>query len=144
MNVTLYTNLSPINKINKALTSLNSYPITLRAECDVLNPTIQITAEISFNANYMYIDNFGRYYFITDIKSIRNGVYEVTGRVDVLQTYASAILGNTAVIARQQNKYNVYLNDTDFVIEQKPKTQTRTFPSGFNDEPNIILVLAGG
>ena len=57
----------------------------------------------------MEIPVFNRKYFITDIQSIGSDRWEVSAHVDVLDTYASAIKSNSAVIRRQENVYNLYL-----------------------------------
>ena len=93
----------------------------------------------------MYISDFSRYYFIDDIISINNDIWEVHGHVDVLETYKTQILANQAVIARQQNRYNLYLNDPDFMTYNFDQIQTKKFsnPAGFNKVLNYVLVVNG-
>ena len=98
-----------------------------------------------YNFNYMQITTFGRFYFITDIRSIGNNRWEISGHVDVLNTYASGILNNDAVIKRQQNLYNLYLNDPDFLTYNYDRIQTKKFTpvSGFHKQLTYRLIING-
>lgn len=88
----------------------------------------------------MQIPQFNRSYFIEDCVLI-NGLWEVTGHVDVLETYKAQILNNDAVIKRQQNKYNLYLDDPDFRVYNNESIQTLQFPSNnFMKSLQYILV----
>ena len=62
--------------------------------------------------------------------------------VDVLKTYASGIRSNTAVISRQENQYNLYLQDGVFKTYANPHYEIRKFPSGFSGY-HFILSVAG-
>lgn len=58
------------------------------------------------SANYVYIPDFNRYYFIEDIVSIRNNLWRINMHVDVLMSYKNAILNTSAFISRNENIYN--------------------------------------
>ena len=79
------------------------------------------------------------------IVSVNRGVWEVSAHVDVLETYATAIKSNTAVIRRQQALYNLYLNDPDFMTYNYDIITTRKFSGGegFNKTLNYVLVING-
>lgn len=146
MNITLYTNNSETNKIGKNLTQLATLTGSLRESSFMLNPVIRVTgisaADVA-KCNYMYIPDFGRYYFVRDIGSIRTGLWELSAHVDVLETYAAQIKQQSAVISRQENEWNLYLNDDVFKVTSIPKVITKTFPSGF-DSLSWVLAIAGG
>ena len=92
----------------------------------------------------MYISEFSRYYFIDDIVSIHNNVWDVSGHVDVLETYKSAILNQSGVIRRQQNLYNLYLDDPEFKTYNYEQIQTLKFAANsFNKALNYVLTVNG-
>ena len=62
--------------------------------------------------------------------------------VDALTSFANDIKANTAIIKRNENKWNLYLNDGTFKIYQNPDVLTKEFPSGFNAQ-EFILAVAG-
>ena len=146
MNIQIQQTTSEKNKIGKSISNLYTASGALREGTSIINPVIRISgANIPTlkNANYMYIPDFNRYYFITDIKSIRNGLIEISGHVDVLQTYAGQIRSNTAIIKRNANSWNLYIEDGLFKTYANPHIFTKLFPSGFKD-PSFVLSVAGG
>lgn len=143
MRIELYTNNSEVEKLVKDLTTLQTLEGTLRESTSILNPTIKIEGLTGIEKiNYMYIPEFGRYYFVNDIRSIRNNLFEVSAHVDVLMTYAEEIKQQKAVIRRQENVWNTYLDDGTFKAYQNPVIVTKLFPNGFNDN-SFILALSG-
>jgi len=141
LTATLYISASPVEKIGKALTSGGSYSCTLKDTTSVLNPVLILkTSDPVYNYNYLYIQEFGRYYFINDIRSVNNNVWEISAHVDVLETYKTAILANNAVVKRQQNIYNLYLDDPDFHTYNYDNIQTIKFPANTLTK-NLYYVL---
>lgn len=143
MRIELYTNNSEVENLVKDLTTLQTLEGTLREATSILNPTIKIEGLTDIDKiNYMHIPEFGRYYFVNDIRSIRNNLFEVTAHVDVLMTYAEEIKQQRAVIKRQENVWNTYLDDGTFKAYQNPVIITKLFPNGFNDN-SYVLALSG-
>ncbi len=145
LSVTLYNSASPVEKIGKTLTAGASYFCTLKDTTSILNPMLIIrTSDAVYNYNYLYIAEFQRYYFINDIKTINNNVWEISAHVDVLETYKLAILANDAVIKRQSLKYNTYLNDPEWKTYSYEQVAAFKFPiTPFNKELKYILAVAG-
>lgn len=144
--VKLCHNNSPVEKINKNIDAgIDITGCVLKDETSILKPTIRIlTNQSIYTYNYMYILEFERYYFIDDIVSVNNNKWEVSGHVDVLETYKNSILSQTAVVKRQQNNYNLYLNDPDFMTYNYDMIQTKKFSeSAFNKVLNYVLVVNG-
>ena len=146
LDVKFYRTSSPKNKIVKSLTSIGTFSCALKENTSVLNPVLIIsTNENLYNSNYVEIPAFNRKYFITDIKSIGNNRWEVSAHVDVLNTYASEIKSNSAVIRRQENVYNLYLNDPDILTYNYDRIQTKKFTpvSGFHKQLTYRLIING-
>lgn len=139
--ITLQTNNSEENRMNKSVADVLTVTGELRAECSIMRPVILIESDsIPANVNYMTIPTFGRSYFVTDIKSIRNGLIEVSGRCDALSSFAAQIGGCTGIVKRQENDWNLYLNDPVFQTYAQPTIVSRMFPSGFNKAATYILI----
>lgn len=144
--IRLQTNNSADNVADKDLSSVELLNGRLRNESSITNPSILIEYDGALqNVNYFYIPQFQRYYFVTDIKSIRNNIYEISGHCDVLTTAFK--LGNLSdckgITKKQQKKNNLYLNDGSFRVYQDPIVTTQLFPSGFNSF-SYVLAVAGG
>lgn len=147
MILTFSTNRSPKNKLEKDLNPVQTCGnCNLKEPTDILNPVFivsTISAENMYKSNYVYAPELnGRKYFITDIVSIRNGLYEVHCHIDVLSTYAEEVLEQEAVIHRQQNAWNLYLDDGIFKTYQNPHIVVKKFPQGFTTQ-SFVLAVAG-
>ena len=144
MNITFYKNYSDKNHLDKAITQMGSITGTLREDCSVINPVIKIESFSGFDltqCNYCYIQQFGRYYFINNIKCVGK-LYEIEAHVDVLSTYKSAIRRNKAIVSRQQSHYNLYLQDGVIKTYAFPHMQVIQFGGGFSNF-NLILSVSG-
>ena len=147
MQVALYTNNSENYRVTKSLTARYTENCTLKDGCSIEDPVILIqNANNISECNYMYIDDFGRYYYITDIISVRNGLWELHGHVDVLMSYATQIKGCSATLKRQENLFNMYLDDPEFKTYNNAQIVTKVFTGGNGLKKNLdyILVVAGG
>jgi hypothetical protein len=124
-----------------------SFSGTLINDSNVINPSIllKIGADEIATFNYMEISKFGRKYFITDITALTETTCVVSGHVDVLSTYAADIRKLEGVIARQENKWNLYLDDNLFKVDSRTIIQTLNFSKGghFATNPSIVLVVTG-
>lgn len=105
----------------EAVASLSSLSLngTLREPTDILNPSIDINVTQSSNeesfvqhANYVYIPSFNnRYYFIEEKTILQKGIYRLSLRVDVLQSYDNDIRSLTCMVTRNEYSFNEMLED---------------------------------
>ena len=75
---------------------------------------------------------------------IPGGLLELIRHQDCLMSWGDTIRKQSGIIARQEQEYNTYIPDATFKAYAYPLIQQKIFPSGFTDEPSIILSLAGG
>lgn len=144
-NISLLYNYSEKNKVDKTIESVQVLRGIMRAESSIVNPVILVESGLTLQRakiNYMKIENFGRYYFVTDIRIIRDRLFEISAHVDVLTSYAAQIRESSAIIRKQANQWNLYLNDGSFKVYQNPNVLTKAFPSGFSGQ-EFILAVAG-
>ena len=141
----LMVNSSSKEVLDKQTSTIRTVTGTLREGTSIVDPVIKIEGDLSefTKCNYMYIPEFGRYYYVTDIKSVINNIVEFSAHVDVLNTYKDQIRSNVAIIHRQENDWNLYLNDGVFKVYQNPMVLTKAFPSGFTTQ-EFVLAVAGG
>lgn len=147
MTITLSINKSPKNKLEKELELVTRLDgCVLKAPCDVVNPVFTlsgVSASDIMRSNYAYVPELNdRKYFITNIIAVRNDVWEVHCHIDVLSTYAAGVKMQEAVIHRQENKWNLYLDDGFFKTYQNPYIVVKKFPSGFSTQ-SFVLAVAG-
>lgn len=139
MTVNFYKNNSEREKMDKDLTeTIANLEGVTKAELDILRPVLllQYTPEtyaLLLDSNYFYIAETSRYYFMNKDLTIQNNqLIIVSGIVDPLTSHSDTIRAQTAIIQRQENSYNLYLDDGVFKIYQNPIIQQKTFPKGFN------------
>ena len=146
-DVILYKNASPVEKIGKDLTDqITVSDVSLKRDTSILTPVLLTNdARDVYEYNYMYIQQFNRYYFIDDIKSVHNNMWEISAHVDVLETYKTQILNNSAVLRRQEKKFNLYLDDPEFIVYNNYRIQTKRFKgvSGWTKNLHYVLVTNG-
>lgn len=143
-----YTNTSNSNVVEKNLLDIYELQGTLRDGASLLDPVFLIEANApgfhANNVNYIYVEEFGRYYYITNIVSVNYTLWELHCHVDVLMSYKDTIKEQTAIVARQEGKYNMYLDDGVFMTYQNPKIQTKLFSNATPFETQeFVLVVAG-
>lgn len=144
MILTLYSNNSENIRMDKQLTEIASLTGTLKEETSVIDPVIIVSDIDSYVTliNYAYIQEFKRYYFVTNIHSVRNNLWRLSMHVDVLETYKLDIRENSGIIERNESLYDLQLNDGLFRTRQNPRIVQQVFPSGFNTW-NFVLGVAG-
>ena len=99
MAITVYfTTESKRENSTKQLSMPISHSCTFKNGCSMLNPTLFLEIETEDFPAYTAFKIEDRYYNITDIRTVRNNLFEVSGEVDVLATYKSNILATTAYV----------------------------------------------
>ena len=125
ITLTLYNNKSEPNRIGKELEIVETFQGSLKEETSIINPIIEVKTNVVPLSNYAYIPDFGRYYFITDITSVRNGLWSISMKSDPLESFKSEIKACNAVIARQEFLYNLYLDDAKLELSGDTFTVTK-------------------
>ena len=145
MTVHLYYDYSDTNVVNKNIELKISLSGTLRDECSITDPTILIEYNGVFDFTYMMIPEFSRYYYITSIVAVRSGLWAVTGHVDVLMSFKEYFYNCYGIVSRQENLYNLYLDDDRLKVTSKRNYVTKTFQTpALTSTYNVVLILAGG
>lgn len=135
MNLNLGKTGDPLNKVVKNITFPEGYSFTgnLREDCDVVDPVIEIETTSNLSGfNYAYIPEFGRYYHINKLEVTGAKFWRLTLHCDVLHTYASGIKSSPCIVAMSNNRFNMYLPDSNYKAYQDDIILINRFPNGFN------------
>lgn len=129
---------------------------SFRSDMDITSPTFNIECNELPHANYCFIQDLNRYYFIDDVRIIRKNVFEIKCKVDVLMTYSKYIINSTQYVSRQENEYNELLNDNMVTfedtydyniyyqnIDELDYANDTKYISAPTDKTNIILCVFG-
>lgn len=144
--ISLFKTASENNRVVKVLTDEKQLSGELRNQTSVLNPSIRIESADNISAyNYAYISEFGRYYYITDIVSVRTNCWVISLRCDVLMSYKDEIQGLNVILNNtQETGLSNYMASPNWVNLVKTKTDIKVFPSGLSEQGEFILITAGG
>ena len=144
--ISLFKTASENNRVVKVLTDEKQLSGELRNQTSVLNPTIRIESSDNISGyNYCYISEFGRYYYITDIVSVRTNCWVISLRCDVLMSYKDEIQSMNVILNNtQETGLSNYLSSSNWVSSVKTKTDIKVFPSGLSEQGEFILITAGG
>lgn len=155
MKIILYQSSDDFNVVNKSLLNpLEILNYNIKFNTSILNPTIELSSINIYdiqNYNYTYIEEFNRYYFISNIVSMTSKKVELTLNVDVLMSFKNEILKQEHNIVRQENKYNSNIVDSNYIenvevlreIVKFENTPLNISNATTNDN-NYVLIVAGG
>lgn len=127
----------------KQLSMTSSHNCNFKNGCSMLNPTLFLELNNSTFPDYTGFKIDNRYYNITDIRSVRNNLFEVSGQVDVLATYKANILATTAYVI-----YDTVQN-TEIPDNRLPMVTTKSVSAASTacpftpDDGTYILSLTG-
>lgn len=147
-SIVLMENTSPANYVTKSVTNIATATGVLRKGATVTDPVIEIESSLASDiigrVNYARIELWHRYYYVTSIKMDINGLWLISMHVDVLMSYSAQIKLQNAVVARQERRRNMYLDDGWFMTYSRIDVNTVYFSntSPFSAE-EFVLVLAG-
>lgn len=159
MTITLYSIKDDRRKLRKTLdltTKLGDLTAHLKDDTDYINPVLEIAYNPAYeSANYVYISDFGRYYFIENKNAGAQRMY-LYCTVDVLTTYADDIDDITILVERYENseiktdnKCDLYVPDKAFkaetrhVLEVLPAVDSSGHAVGFTKKLNCVLTTGG-
>ena len=118
--ITFYNNTAETNRVDKTnyLTLVSEISGNLREETSLTDLVITIQQSEVPTFNYAYIKSFNRYYYVTDIASVRSNLWEISLSVDVLMTYKEALLNCTGFIDRNEFEYDPLIVDDKLPLKQ--------------------------
>ena len=141
MNVSFYNVKIKKNEINKTLGTGVVKSCSVKDGMSVEDPVLYMSYDASLMSyNYIYISDFGRYYFITG-REIDGKTLYITCHVDVLTSFKSDILSSVGTASRS-NFYNKNIPDKMVASLPGENVQYRTLSSAFTGE-TYVLILGG-
>ena len=143
MQIKLYNTKSERNRLTKVLNNEVTLTGNLERACDIVNPMIVLEYDATLaTKNYVYIADFGRYYFITNIV-FDDETMIIYLHCDVLMSFKADILESIARVIRSASNYDVMIVDNMIINKANTRTYQRKIGNGFT-RANKYLVLIGG
>lgn len=92
--------------------------------------------------NYARVHDFGRFYYLRDMRAVRFGLWDIMLESDPLMSFN--ISDVSGVVVETENGGSDYLESRHFVRSVKSKTDILNFSNGLLETGEYILITAGG
>ena len=110
MKITYWSGFSKRKNSTKQPTSGTEVDVVLKDNCSILNPIFDTTT-VPDTVTYIYVSDFGRYYFVSDVVHITKDRIEIHCDVDVLATYKSSIGAYSGFVEFASSSTNLKIKD---------------------------------
>lgn len=144
MSITVsFTSLSKRDNSTKQLTMSVTHSCNFKNGCSMLNPTLLL--EISSNTfpDYTEFKIDDRYYKVTDIRSVRNNLFEIDGKVDVLASFKTQIGASTEYVVRSASTSDPLVIDKLYPTKSDPIFESKLFEGDLSAGPNGKIYRTG-
>lgn len=144
MNAKVWTGFSKRINSTKQPTSGSDLTVNLKDGTSITHPTFQCST-VGSNVNYLYISDWGRYYFVTDAVQVTKDMVELHCDVDPLAS-GKTYIGNTkANITRTSSSVNLLVTDPrnspTFKYDEKYTSILDLTQHGFSTSGTYIVGL---
>lgn len=152
VTVNLYHNDEPDLIALKTPTIVGYATGAFKGEVNYLKPVIVIETTESEIAGANYFSVGGevvRYFYIEEKTAITNTLWRISGRADLRMTYRAAIRNSAGIVDRNENNYNMYLNDTMIPVSARKTVSVAKFPitTNFSNKAankTVTMLVMGG
>lgn len=148
MTLTFYNNTGDIRQLNKNLATISgcsniSAEITYEVSISEPSFVMNYVADL-INANYVYVQEWARYYYITNKTMLDGNRIEITCHIDVLMSYKNEILNSDCIAERSASNVNAFIPDNLCGDEGTFNTvYRRASTTPFNSTGSYLLTVAG-
>lgn len=125
IDVYFYNITKRLNSTARPTGTGDKYECVFKENTSLLKPVLTLRLATKPGYNYFKIDN--RYYWVTDIVSLNNNRWMITGRIDALATLKGHIQATSAFVLYDSTP-NTQLPDTRLAIETDCDAYTATAP----------------
>ena len=152
MTINLYTTNDDPKVLTKALTLIAGNVVCKPYEpCSVLAPRVKIRYVSTYiSANYMYIPEWGRYYFLSPPNLLPGEQMELTGSVDPLMSWAQSLLNIDCTVVRSESAGINYMQDNKLPVDPSQSFvqgilfQNAPFAPTIESDTWFVLTVNGG
>lgn len=151
MNITLYNNKSDKRNLIKNITEIKTVTATAKGDISVISPVLILNYTDMSEANYCYISELNRYYYINNFTYLTGKRIQLNLNIDVLMSYADEIKALKVNILRYSGIKPTYISDGRIPLYSNTRQYVIEFPDNiFNlsnpkeTDKNFLLNIAGG
>ena len=143
-----YTNYSDSNVVSKKISEIiTGVSVRYKEPLSVDKPVLtldktELWQTVAY-ANYFYLKDTKRYYFIDELV-VNHGYIQITGRTDVLSSFWSFVKLKQCYVNRQENAYSKYIVDNDYPVYATRDIDIVNIPCDFLTGTSYLLTVTGG
>lgn len=132
-----------LNSTGRPPNTGDKYECVFKENTSLLNPILKL--RLSNKPTYNYFKFYNRFYWITDIVSLANDLWEISGRVDVLGTFKLHIQATSAFVLYDSTA-NTQIPDGRLAVETDVNTNTSStsMPWSFSSGVGSYLIATTG
>lgn len=139
MIINFYNSKIKKNEMNKTLGTPIVKTCALKNGSSIEDPVLYMEHDASlFNCNYVYIPDFGRYYFISGRELVEHTEY-ITCHVDVIKSFADDIKASKGTATRS-NFYNKNIPDSMALDIPQDRVQYRKLSEALTGQTYIVII----
>lgn len=143
MLMKLYNYAGDRRRINKYLSHVADVTIiAITNDTNILKPTIVVDKR-SFDFNYAYIADFGRYYYVDNIQLLGGERIALDLSCDVLMSHKAAILSSECIADRSSSNADPYLKDNKIATKDSANIYVRNMGASPFNTTSYVLQVAG-
>lgn len=143
MVANLYINKSDSNVVVKTLTDEKEITTLIqKIDTSIVKPVFTLSAtNYDKKYNYIYVEEYHRYYFINDVIKLGGGIIELHCECDVLMSFRDELLNLSGTIARSETMKNGYLIDGSYQTYCYENVVTKKFPNAMTNDSVILMTM---
>ena len=122
VTITTYSISEDNHVLTPTLTPIqNNLSAVHKENTNMLHPTLILSGSVTQTFNYIYITEYGRYYFLKE-RTFSQQKYICTFDVDPLRSWSSEVSALSVIANRSSSRFNVYQPDNSIPFLQKTTT----------------------
>lgn len=128
MSITVEFSISAKKNNSTAIPTMrDTAECTFKNGCSMLSPTLLLNIRTDTFPDYTFFKVNNRIYKVTDIRSVRNDLFEIDGVVDVLATYKTEIGASTQYVVRAASESDGGVIDLKYPAKNTVEFDSKNF-----------------
>lgn len=147
ISVSFTTEAKRMNSTKQLTMSAGTYSCNFKNGCSMLKPTLFLELANNSFPSYTAFQIGSKYYNITDIRSVRNNLFEIDGEIDVLATYKNSIGATTEYVTRAASAYDLDIVDVKYPTKANTsisEIEFNTLHSSFTNGGSFVIGISNG
>lgn len=140
MKIHYWTNFSKRKNSTKQPTSGTEVSVRLKDNCSIINPVFE-SSQIPANANYIYVQDWGRYYFVINVVYTTNTIKEFSCEVDCMASAKTNIGSTVAHIAFSATSWDKWLIDSRLPVKTTKNINSQVASSGLSASGMYVVAI---